>query len=49
MIAAIQLVTLTLTVRYRIRGLFGGDFNLAVWQITSELPNLSHAILKAIF
>ena len=34
---------------YRIRGLFGGDFNLAVWRITSESPNLSHAILKAIF
>ena len=35
--------------KYRIRGLFGDDFNLAVWQITSESPNLSHAILKAIF
>ena len=34
---------------YRIRGLFGGDFNLAVWQITSESPNLNRAILKAIF
>ena len=34
---------------YRIRGLFGGDFYLAVWQITSESPNLSCAILKVIF
>ena len=34
---------------YRIRGLFGDDFNLAVWQITSESPNLSHAILKVTF
>ena len=34
---------------YRIRGLFGGDFNLAVWQIISESPNLSRAILKVIF
>ena len=33
---------------YRIRGLFGGYFNLAVWQITSESPNLSRAILKVI-
>ena len=31
---------------YRIRGLFGGDFNLAVWRITSESPNLNRAILK---
>ena len=30
-------------------GLFGGDFNLVVWQITSVLPNLSRAILKVIF
>ena len=30
---------------YHIRGLFGGDFNLVVWQITSESPNLSCAIL----
>ena len=35
--------------KYRIRGLFGGDFNLAVWRITSESPNLNRAILKAIF
>ena len=34
---------------YHIRGLFGGDFNLAVWQITSESPNLSRVILKVIF
>ena len=34
---------------YRIRGLFGGDFNLVVWPITSELPNLNRAILKVIF
>ena len=40
---------LWLKVKYRIRGIFGGDFNLAVWRITSESPNLSHAILKAIF
>ena len=30
---------------YRIRGLFGGDFNLAVWQIFIGLPNLNHAVL----
>ena len=30
--------------KYRIRGLFGGDFNLAVWQIFIGSPNLNHAI-----
>ena len=30
---------------YRIRGLFGGDFNLVVWQIFIGSPNLNHAIL----
>ena len=30
---------------YRIPGLFGGDFNLAVWQIFIGSPNLNHAIL----
>ena len=30
---------------YRIRGLFGSDFNLAVWQIFIGLPNLNHVIL----
>ena len=30
---------------YRIRGLFGGDFNLAVWQKFIGLPNLNHAVL----
>ena len=34
---------------YRICGLFGGDFNLVVWRITSESPNLSRTILKVIF
>ena len=34
---------------YRIRGLFGGDFNLVVRRITSESPNLNCIILKAIF
>ena len=26
-------------------GLFGGNFNLAVWRIFTGLPNLNHAIL----
>ena len=30
---------------YRIRGLFGGDFNLAVWRIFIGSPNLNHAVL----
>ena len=30
---------------YRIRGLFGGGFNLAVWQIFIGSPNLNHAVL----
>ena len=30
---------------YPIRGLFGGDFNLAVWQLFIGLPNLNHAVL----
>ena len=30
---------------YRICGLFGSDFNLAVWQIFIGLPNLNHAVL----
>ena len=34
---------------YCIRGLFGSDFNLAVWRITSESSNLSPVILKVIF
>ena len=33
----------------RICGLFGGDFNLAVWRITSKSPNLSRTILKGVF
>ena len=37
------------SLNYRIRGLFGCDFNLAVWRITSKSPNLNRAILKAIF
>ena len=28
-----------------IHGLFGGDLNLAVWQIFIGLPNLNHAVL----
>ena len=31
--------------KYRICGLFGGDFNLAVWQIFIGSPNLNHAVL----
>ena len=31
--------------KYRIRGLFGGDFNLTVWRIFIGLPNLNHTIL----
>ena len=31
--------------RYRIRGLFGGDFNLAVRRIFIGSPNLNHAVL----
>ena len=30
---------------YCIRGLFGGDFNLAVWQFFIGLLNLNHAVL----
>ena len=30
---------------YHIHGLFGGDFNLAVWQIFIGSPNLNHAVL----
>ena len=30
---------------YRIRGLFGGDFNLAVWRIFIGSPNLNYAVL----
>ena len=30
---------------YCICGLFGGDFNLAVWQIFITSPNLNHAFL----
>ena len=30
---------------YCIRGLFGGDFNLVVWQIFIGLPNLNPAVL----
>ena len=30
---------------YRIGGLFGGDFNLAVWRIFIGSPNLNHAVL----
>ena len=30
---------------YRIRGLFGCDFNLAVWQIFIGSPNINHAVL----
>ena len=31
---------------YRIRGLFGGDFNLGVWRIFIWSPNLNHTILS---
>ena len=31
---------------YHIRGLFGGDFNLVVWQIFVGSPNLNYAIVK---
>ena len=30
---------------YCICGLFGNDFNLAVWQIFNGSPNLNHAIV----
>ena len=30
---------------YRTRGLFGGDFNLAVWQIFIGSPNFNHTVL----
>ena len=33
---------------YRICGLFGSDFNLAVGQIFIGLPNINHAILTPI-
>ena len=33
---------------YRIHGLFGGNFNLAVWRIFIDLPNLNHTILTHI-
>ena len=32
-------------ITYRICGLFGGDFNSAVWQIFIGSPNLNHAVL----
>ena len=31
--------------KYRMHGLFGGDFNLAVWQIFIGSPNLSCTIV----
>ena len=30
---------------YHVRGLFGGDFNLAVWRIFIGSPNLNYAVL----
>ena len=30
---------------YRICGLFGGDFNLAVWRFFIGSPNLNYAVL----
>ena len=36
---------LTVKMIYHICGLFGGDFNLAVWQIFIGSPNLNHAVL----
>ena len=38
-------VLINLCMKYRIHGLFGGDFNLAVWQIFIGSPNLNHAVL----
>ena len=31
---------------YRIHGLFGSDFNLAVWQMFIGSPNLNHTIFN---
>ena len=33
--------------KYRIRGLFGGHFNLVVWQIFIGSPNLNYAIFRS--
>ena len=33
------------TKEYCTRGLFGGDFNLAVWQIFIGSPSLNHTVL----
>ena len=35
----------TIHTKYRIRGLFGDDFNLVVWKIFIGSPNLNRAIL----
>ena len=41
----IQHLTNDIIMSYHIHGLFGGDFNLAVWQIFIGSPNLNHAVL----
>ena len=34
---------------YRIRGLFGGGFNLVVWQIFNGSPSLNHVVLTSTY
>ena len=41
---SVSFITIIIIV-YRIRGLFGGDFNLVVWRIFIGSPNLNHAVL----
>ena len=39
------MVSFVVSKNHRIHGLFGGDFNLAVWRIFIGSPNLNHAVL----
>ena len=39
------MIVALMLLNYHICGLFGGDFNLAVWRIFIGLPNLNHAVL----
>ena len=48
MLASECLLTSIVMPMYCIRGLFGGDFNLAVRRIFISSPNLNHAVLTRI-
>ena len=37
------MVSMSTTINYRICGIFGGDFNLAVWRFFVRPPNLNDA------